>query len=66
MRITYEFLDSSGQTINGSHIGTESSYYELTTGDRILIRYLESNPKMNAPTDALGIIRPVLSHDLLG
>jgi hypothetical protein len=59
MQITYEFPDSSGQLVGGRHVGTESSFYRVKIGDRIRIRYIESDSKKNAPTDALGIIRSV-------
>lgn len=59
MYITYEFHDASGQAIAGRHVGTESSFYGIQIGDKIRIRYLAANSKRNAPTDALGIIRPV-------
>ena len=59
MQISYEFPDSSGRTVVGKHVGTESSFFGLKSGDRVLIRFLESNSKINAPRDALGIIKPV-------
>ena len=62
MHITYEFQDASGQVITGRHVGTESSFHDVQIGDQIRIRYLESDSRKNAPTDALGIIRPV-SHN---
>ena len=66
MQIAYEFSDASGQMIAGKHVGTESSYYGLKIGDRILIRYLESNSNTNAPKDALGMIRSVSDDDRHG
>jgi len=63
MQITYEFRDAAGRTVTGKHVGTESNYYSVKIGDRILIRYLESEPRKNAPKDSLGIIRPVSSHE---
>jgi hypothetical protein len=66
MQITYKFLDSCGRTVIGKHVGTESSYYGVQTGDQILIRYLESDPKTNAPRDALGIVRPVSDDERHG
>jgi hypothetical protein len=66
MQITYEFCDDSGQTLTGKHVGTESSYWGVKVGHQILIRYLESNSKMNAPIDALGIIRPITGDDRHG
>jgi hypothetical protein len=66
MQITYEFLDASGRTVTGKHVGTESSYHGVQAGDRMLIRYLESDSKTNAPIDALGIVRPVSDDDQHG
>jgi hypothetical protein len=66
MQITYEFSDASGKTITGRHVGTESSFYDVKAGDRIRIRYLEWDTKQNAPTDALGIIRPVSDDSARG
>jgi hypothetical protein len=66
MQITYEFSDASGRLVPGKHIGTESSYHDVQIGDRILVRYLESDPKTNAPKDALGIIRPVSDNERHG
>lgn len=66
MQIAYEFSDASGQLIAGKHVGTESSYYGLKTGDQISIRYLESDSKTNSPKDALGIIRPVADDNRHG
>jgi hypothetical protein len=62
MQIDYEFADSSGQVVVGKHVGTESSFYGIKVGDRILIRYLQSDVKKNAPKDALGIITSVLDN----
>jgi len=62
MQIDYEFTDSSGQVVVGRHVGTESSFYGIKVGDRILLRYLQSDAKKNAPKDALGIITPVLDN----
>jgi hypothetical protein len=59
MQIIYEFTDASGRSVTGKHVGTESSYYRVQSGDQILIRYLESKPEINAPRDALGIIGPI-------
>ncbi len=59
MHITYEFQDASGQAVTGRHVGTESSFYDVQIGDRIRIRYLETDSEKNAPTDALGIIKPI-------
>jgi hypothetical protein len=58
MQITYEFTDARGQIVTGKHVGTESSYHTVKAGDQILIRYLKSDSRTNAPRDALGIIRP--------
>lgn len=59
MQIIYEFSDASGQMVTGKHVGTESSFHGIKTGDQILVRYLISDPKTNAPRDALGIIGPL-------
>ncbi|MBI5387998.1 MAG: hypothetical protein HZA90_25320 [Verrucomicrobia bacterium] len=58
MQIDFEFLDSGGRVVTGRHVGTESSYRGIKVGDQILIRFLESDPKTNAPKDSLGIITP--------
>lgn len=66
MQITYEFSDGSGRLVVGKHVGTESSYFGLRTGDRIMVRYLESDSKTNSPRDALGIISAVSADDCHG
>ena len=56
MEILYEFQDDSGEILSGKYTATESSFYNVEVGSRILIRYLKSDPKKNAPRDSLSII----------
>lgn len=59
MQITFEFLDSTGKSRIGKHIGTESSYFGVKVGDQILVRYIEKDPEICAPADSLGMIMPI-------
>jgi hypothetical protein len=59
MFIEYEFTDARGILVVGRFVGTESSFHSVGVGQRIKIRYLESNSNRNAPTDSLGIITPI-------
>jgi len=59
MLIVFEFLDSTGKSCVGKHAGTESSYFGVKVGDRILVRYVEGEPEICAPADSLGMIMPI-------
>ena len=59
MFIKYAFRTDDGLNVLGNYTATESSFYALDVGDEIAIRYLLERRHINAPEDALSILRPI-------
>jgi hypothetical protein len=63
MGIDYEFADLHDHLVCGRFEATESSFYQLKIGDKIIIRYLKDKSHINAPRDSIAIIRPFIGGD---
>ncbi|MCA8993130.1 MAG: hypothetical protein KDA88_14165 [Planctomycetaceae bacterium] len=59
MLIKYKFCTRDGTSVTGEFAATESAFYGIESGDEIPVRYISDHPQINAPDDALSIIKAV-------
>ena len=59
MHIKYMYRTADERSVLGQFTATESSFHDIDVGDEIAVRYIEKQPHISAPEDALSILRPI-------
>jgi hypothetical protein len=57
--IKYAFRTADERSVLGEFAATESSFFNVDTGDEIAVRYIANRPNISAPEDTLSIVRRI-------